>query len=158
MRRFLPWCFFLALLVAVLGALSGLNYWVFYEIQNRLEIRVTGKFTPDFFRTGFQIKNGSFFWKDKVQLVDGQVQVRYDPWTIFSQNGIRIIVKSDHADIRLLGNWAKWKGVESAHAELLYADFVLGSHRLTAINEIEVRSPSFQFVIKNIDRSTEVLV
>ncbi|MGI6240425.1 MAG: hypothetical protein ACOYJW_00605 [Candidatus Omnitrophota bacterium] len=157
MRRFLPLCFFLLLLVSVLGGLSGLNYWVFHEIQNRLEIRVTGRFTPDLFRTGFQIRHGSFFWKEKVQLVDGHVQVRYDPWTIFSRDGIRIILKSDYADIRLLGNWAKWKGVESARVELLDVDFVLGSHRLTAINEIEVRSSSFQFVIKNVDRSTGVL-
>ncbi len=146
-------------LVAVLGMAAflcvlslGVNYWAYTELQRRLEIRFAGKYVPVLFIPSFELRQGSFSWEDRVQLVDGNFKVTFDPLTLISQHGLRIIVTSHDSKIKFLGNWALQQGVETATVDSLMADVVLGRHGLSGINEVEVMSKSFQFSLRNADK------
>jgi hypothetical protein len=135
----------------------GLNFWVYQELQSRLKIRIDGKYVPSVFIPSFEVRNGSFTWEDRVRLVDGNFKVTFDPLTLVSQRGIRIILKGRSSKIRLLGSWAEQEGIADATVDSMLADLVLGRHGLTGINEVDVRSQSFQFSLKNADRKTSKL-
>lgn len=141
---------------SLLGVLSlGVNYWAFTELQKRLEIRVAGKYVPALFIPSFELRQGSFSWEDRVQLVDGNFKVTFDPLTLLSRRGLRIIVSSRESQIRLLGHWAQQQGIETARVDSMTADVVLGRRGLTGINEVEVRSKNFQFSLKNADKTEQ---
>jgi hypothetical protein len=138
-----------------LSALSvGLNFWVFHEIQSRLKIRMGGTYIPAIFIPSFEVRQGTFIWEDKVQLVDGNFKVTFDPLTLVSQRGIRIILTGKTSKIKFLGSWALQEGIENATVDSLIADIILGRRGLAGINEVEVRSQSFQFSLKNADKRT----
>ena len=136
-----------------LAALSlGLNFWVYHELQSRLKIRMGGKYIPAVFIPSFEVKRGTFTWEDKVQLVDGNFKVTFDPLTLVSQRGIRIILTGKSSKIKFLGSWALQEGVEDATVDSMIADIILGRRGLAGINEVDVRSQSFQFSLKNADK------
>jgi hypothetical protein len=137
----------------VLTVLSlGLNFWVYHELQSRLKIRMGGKYIPAIFVPSFEVKQGTFTWEDRVQLVDGNFKVTFDPLTLVSQRGIRIILTSKASKIKFLGSWALQEGIEEATVDSVIADIILGRRGLAGINEIEVKSQSFQFSLKNADK------
>jgi hypothetical protein len=148
----------LALVVAVFlvsGALSlGLNFWVYQELQSRLKIRMGGQYIPSVFVPSFEVKHGTFSWEDRVQLVDGNFKVTFDPLSLVSQRGIRIILTSKASKIKFLGSWALQEGIEDATVDSMLADIILGRRGLAGINEVEVLSQSFQFSLKNADKKT----
>ena len=138
-----------------LSALSlGLNFWVYHEIQSRLKIRMGGTYIPAIFIPSFEVKRGTFVWEDRVQLVDGNFKVTFDPLTLVSGRGIRIILTSKASKIKFLGSWALQEGIENATVDSMIADIVLGRRGLAGINEVEVKSQSFQFSLKNADNRT----
>ena len=138
-----------------LSALSlGLNFWVYHEIQSRLKIQMGGKYVPAIFIPSFEVKRGTFIWEDRVQLVDGNFKVTFDPLTLVSQRGIRIILTCKASKIKFLGSWALQEGIENATVDSLIADIILGRHGLSGINEVEIQSQSFQFSLKNADKRT----
>ncbi|MFA5159086.1 MAG: hypothetical protein WC484_01105 [Candidatus Omnitrophota bacterium] len=132
----------------------GLNFWVYHEIQSRLKIRMSGIYVPAIFIPSFEVKQGTFIWKDRVQLVDGNFKVTFDPLTLVSRRGIRIILESKASKIKFLGSWALQEGIENATVDSMIADIILGRRGLAGINEVEVRSQSFQFSLKNADKKT----
>jgi hypothetical protein len=139
----------------VLSALSlGLNFWVYHELQSRLKIRMGGTYIPAVFIPSFEVRHGTFIWEDRVQLVDGDFKVTFDPLTLVSQRGIRIILTSKASKIKFLGSWALQEGIENATIDFMIADIILGRRGLAGINEVEVRSQSFQFSLKNADTKT----
>lgn len=141
--------------IGVLSALSlGLNFWVYHELQSRLKIRMSGKYVPAVFIPSFEVRHGTFTWEDRVQLVDGNFKVTFDPLTLVSQRGIRIILTSKASKIKLLGGWAQQEGVENAAIDSMIADIILGRQGLTGINEVDVRSQSFQFSLKGVDKKS----
>ena len=87
-----------------------------------------------------------------MQLVDGNFKVTFDPLTLVSQRGIRIILTSYQSKIKFLGSWALQEGLEDATVDSLTADLLLDRRGLAGINEIEVNSQSFQFSLKNADK------
>lgn len=139
--------FLLAALVSL-----GVNFWVFKEIQKRLKVHLEGQYVPTVFVPSFRLEKGSFNWEDRVRLVEGSIKVGFDPLTLFSGRGMRIVVKSSGAKIKFLGNWAVQEGIEDATVDTLYADVILGRRGISGINEIEARSPKFQFSLKNVDK------
>ena len=146
----------IALVLAVFLGLSavslGLNFWVYHEIQSRLKIRMSGTYVPAIFIPSFEVRRGTFIWEDRVQLVDGNFKVTFDPLTLVSQRGIRIILTSKTSKIKFLGSWALQEGIENATVDFMIADITLGRRGLAGINEVEVRSQSFQFSLKNADK------
>jgi hypothetical protein len=146
----------IALVLVVLLGVSvlslGLNFWVYHEIQSRLKIRMGGKYIPAVFIPSFEVRQGTFVWDDRVQLVDGNFKVTFDPLTLIAQRGIRIILTSKGSKIKFLGSWALQEGIEDATVDFMVADIVLGRRGLAGINEVEVRSQSFQFSLKNADK------
>jgi len=132
----------------------GLNFWVYHELQSRLKIRVEGRYLPSVFLPSFEVQHGTFAWEDRVRLVDGNFKVTFDPLTLVSQRGMRIILTSRASKIRFLGSWALQQGVEDATVDFLLADIILGRRGLAGINEVEARSQSFQFSLKNADKRT----
>ena len=145
----------IALVLAVFGLMAalslGLNFWVYRELQSRLKIQMGGRYIPALFIPSFEVRNGTFTWEDRVQLVDGNFKVTFDPLTLVSQHGIRVILTSTASKIKLLGSWAQQEGVENAAVDSMVADILLGRHGLTGINEVEVKSRSFQFSLKGVD-------
>jgi hypothetical protein len=111
-----------------------------------------GQYIPAIFSPSFKVRQGTFSWEDRVQLVDGNFKVTFDPLTLVSQRGIRIILTSRASKIKFLGSWALQQGVEDATVDFLVADIILDRKGLAGINEVEVRSQSFQFSLKNADK------
>jgi hypothetical protein len=148
----------IAFVLAVLFGLSAvslaLNFWVYHEIQSRLKIRMGGDYVPAIFVPSFEVRHGTFLWEDRVQLVNGNFKVTFDPLTLVSRGGIRIILTSKASQIKFLGSWALQEGIENATVDFMKADIVLGRRGLAGINEVEVRSQSFQFSLKNADKKT----
>jgi hypothetical protein len=146
----------IALALAVSLGLSAmslcLNFWVYHELQARLKIRMGGQYIPALFIPSFEIRQGTFTWEDRVQLVDGNFKVTFDPLTLVSRRGIRIILKSKASKIKFLGSWALQEGIEDATVDSMVADIILGRRGLAGINEVDVRSQSFQFSLKNADK------
>ena len=68
----------IALVLAVFGLMAalslGLNFWVYRELQSRLKIQMGGRYIPALFIPSFEVRNGTFTWEDRVQLVIGQMQ------------------------------------------------------------------------------------
>lgn len=146
----LAWVALIGLLMSALSL--GLNFWVYRELQSRLKIQLAGRYMPALFIPSFEVRQGSFVWDDRVQLVDGNFKVTFDPLTLISQRGIRVILKSKASKIRFLGNWALQQGLEAATVDSLVADIILGRRGLAGINEVEVLSQTFQFSLKNADK------
>lgn len=148
----------LALVLAVVFILSALslalNFWVYYELQSRLKIRMGGTYVPAIFIPSFEVRRGTFVWEDRVQLVDGNFKVTFDPLTLVSRRGIRIILTGKTSKIKFLGSWALQEGIENATVDSMLADIILGRRGLAGINEVEVKSQSFQFSLKNADKRT----
>lgn len=146
----------IALILAVFGGLSAvslsLNIWVYHEIQSRLGIRMGGKYVPAILMPSFEVRQGTFIWEDRVQLIDGNFKVTFDPLTLVSRRGIRIILTSAASKIKFLGSWALQEGIGDATVDFMIADIILGRRGLAGINDIEVRSQSFQFSLKNADK------
>lgn len=138
------------LLVSLLSL--GFNFGVYCEIQKRLGIHLRGRYLPTLFLPRFKFYQGSFVWKNRVQLVRGDFELTFDPLTVFSKRGIRVIVTSKNCRIKLLGDWVLQGGVEAATVDSMIADIFLGRHGLTGVNQVEVQSPSFQFSLKNVDK------
>lgn len=131
------------------------NFWAYREIQSRLKIHVKGTYVPDVFIPSFEVKKATFVWEDKVELLDGDFKVTFDPLTLVAGKGIRIILTSRSSRIRFLGNWAVQEGIENASVDSMVADVVLGRRGLAGINEVEVKSSSFQFSLKNVDKKKQ---
>ncbi len=142
--------FFLALSVLSLGV----NYWAYVEIQKRLKVQMHGKYVPNILIPSFEVRAANFIWEDKVQLLAGDFKVNFDPLSMVSQRGLRIVVTSKGSQIKFLGSWALQEGIENATVDSMVADIVLGRRGLAGINEIEVLSPSFQFSLKNADKKS----
>ena len=149
-----PFALILAVFLGLSAVSLGLNFWVYHEIQSRLKIRMVGKYIPAIFTPSFEVRQGTFIWEDRVQLVDGNFRVTFDPLTLVSQRGIRIILTSKTSKIKFLGSWALQEGVEGATIDFMIADIILDRRGLAGVNEVEVRSPSFQFSLKNADKRT----
>ena len=113
-----------------------------------------GTYVPAIFIPSFEIRKGTFIWEDRVQLVDGNFKVTFDPLTLVSQRGIRIILTGKTSKIKFLGSWALQEGIENATVDSMLADIILGRRGLAGINEVEVQSQSFQFSLKNADKRT----
>lgn len=145
-----------ALVLAVLFGLSAvslvLNFWVYHEIQSRLKIRMGGTYVPAIFIPSFEVRHGTFIWEDRVELVNGNFKVTFDPLTLMSRGGIRIILTCKASQIKFLGSWALQEGIENATVDSMMADIILGRRGLAGINEVEVQSQSFQFSLKNADK------
>lgn len=148
--RRISWVLVVLLLLSVLSL--GLNVLVYHELQTRLKIRLGGTYVPAVFIPSFEVRHGTFTWEDRVQLVDGNFKVTFDPLTLLSRRGIRIILTSKTSKIKFLGSWALQEGIEHATVDSLLADIILGRHGLAGINEVDVHSQSFQFSLKNADR------
>ena len=142
----------LAVFCGLIAMSLGLNFWVYHEIQSRLKIRMGGQYVPAIFIPSFEIRQGTFIWDDRVELVDGNFKVTFDPVTLISQRGIRIILTSKSSKIKFLGSWALQEGLENATVDYMIADIILGRRGLAGINEVEVKSQSFQFSLKNADK------
>ena len=144
----------MAFFLGISAVSLGLNFWVYHEIQSRLKIRMGGTYVPAIFIPSFEVRQGTFIWEDRVQLVNGNFKVTFDPLTLVSQHGIRIILTSKASRIKFLGSWALQEGIENATVDSLTADIILGRRGLAGINEVEVQSQSFQFSLKNADKRT----
>lgn len=131
---------------------SGVNFGVYKEIQKRLSVQIEGRYIPNFFTPSFELRKGSFIWESKLQLIEGDFKVTFDPISLLTSQGIRIIVTSGGSRVKLLGDWAIQEGIEDAVVDSLVADIVLGRRGLASVNEVEVASKSFQFSLKNADK------
>ncbi|MFA6600413.1 MAG: hypothetical protein WC352_00180 [Candidatus Omnitrophota bacterium] len=149
MKRLIVAVLSAAVIAAALPPAAG--YWVFREVERRLDLRMTGDFVPVFFYPGFLVRNARFRWQDRVELLSGTLEVRYAPWSVFAGPLLRICLSSRGASIRLGGEWARMQGVEQAMVDVFEAELGLGPKGIREIYALEVRSPSFQFHVQKSD-------
>lgn len=133
----------------VSGGLSfGINAWVYSEVQKRLDIKIGGNYVPAIFLPSFTVKNANFLWKDKVKLVTGDLEASFNIFSVVSDKGVRIKIKSQNCDIKFVGKWANLQGVEDVLLKDFFADIAIDFNGISEIYQISAMSPEFQFSIK----------
>lgn len=127
----------------------GAEYWVFDQIQRRIEVRISGTWVPSLWKPSFTVKQAAFEWKDRVRFLSGDVKVDYDPWDLWARRNFRIRLLSENAAIQFLGEWGQLQGGEKMTVDKLFADIALDTQGLKEIYAAEVKSPSYQFQIQH---------
>jgi hypothetical protein len=140
--------FVAGLVILGLMASSGaVEIWVCHEIQARLHIKIEGKYDPMFFRPAFRIRDARFTWRQKVELLSGDLNVRYDLLKLVSSNQIRVRLSGRDLKVKLLGSWSKIQGIENAVIRNLDTGIAIGPGGLEKIDYLELDSDEFQFRI-----------
>lgn len=148
---------FLLVAATLMPPLAG--WWVWHELEHRMNVKISGRYSPAFFLPAFTIKDAAFEWDDKVKLVSGNLNVSYEPFSfLFARGGCALgsgdsllQVKLSGTGLRaeLMGEWAMMEGV---HGEVpidhFSAELGFGSDGLREISSLFIHSPAFQFQIK----------
>ena len=146
------WRIWVSVLVLWAFVPASLSYAVSTLLQHRLGIRVTGNFIPSLFVPNFSMKNASFEWKDKVQLVSGDLKVEYRPLSLLPWKRLRIRLSGKGFHVNLLGSWAKMQGVQNAVVDSFGADFEMDAREIREIYLLDAQSKAFQFHIQQSEK------
>lgn len=130
-------------------AFVAAQYWVFDQIQKRIEIQISGIWVPSVWKPAFKVRQAAFQWKERIRLLSGDVEVEYDPLDLWVRRNFRIRLSSTNARIQFLGDWSKLQGGGEMAVEKLFADIALDTKGLKEIYAVEVKSPSYQFQIQH---------
>jgi hypothetical protein len=148
-----PLIFLLAGLLIFLAAAPAVGGWVIKKrIERRLDLKMTGDYTPALFRPVFYLHNVTFEWRDRIKFLSGNLEVRYNPVDLFSGSKLRVKLSGKDFDIELLKDWAKVQGVENAAVDVFYADLEFDSRGLREIHAVDVQSKMFQFKIASSEK------
>lgn len=142
----LRWVVVLVVAAAAVPAVGGLA--VSHLIQRRLDLKVEGIFVPIPFFPAFYLRDARFHWKDRVELLSGDLKVDYDPASFVAGRILRVRLSGNHLEIRLLGRWAELEDTEHAQVDQFHAGLGFGPQGLEEIDSVRLQSPTFQFQIR----------
>ncbi len=148
-KWFKPIAFVLVLAVLIPPVVG---YGVFRRLQSRLKLKIQGQYAPVLFLPEFKVKNASFRWEDKVELMAGDIRVEYRPLSVFWGDNLCVKVSGAGVKVKLLGSWAAMQGVQDSTVETFEADLGISAKGLKEILGVEIVSPQFQFRIKKSDK------
>jgi len=122
-------------------------------IQKWAELKIQGQYRPVPFLPRFHIKEASFTWADKVELVSGHLVFYFDPFYFLKFNRIRVQIKSQGVQAKLLGRWAEIQGEEDVLLTSFYADLGFAAKGLDEIYRVSADGPKFQFQVHQAESS-----
>lgn len=125
----------------------GSSFFVRMKLEHLLKAEVKGNFVPVPGVPTFYFKNADFEWEHKVKFVSGDLKVEYDLFSLLRRS-LRIKISGKYLQIKLLGDWAAMEGVQDATLDSLYADLEFDQHGIRELNQVEAKSPKFQFHVK----------
>ncbi len=101
------------------------------------------------FTPRFKVKNASFVWNDKVELLQGNFDIQLDPLAWIRDRVWAMSLQGDGSKLRFLGEWLKKTGVSEIQTTKLRLalDFYDGDIR--EIHQVEVVAPDYQFQIQS---------
>lgn len=140
-----------SLSVVLIGLMAfGLQiskYCAYDLIQKHLQTQIHGRFEPGLDLFEFKIKHARFEIRNKVQVEDADLEIRYQFVSIFPPR-LRLQVLSRSALIYLQERWFREYPVEKARIDQFYVDFLLDSEGIRTVYEMIAKSPAFKFEIK----------
>lgn len=119
------------------------------HIEKKYSIVLVGKKTFSFLSPHIKITRAAFIWADKVELVEGDLDVEVNAWEWLTTRIWTMKLVADGAALRFVGDWLKKTGVESVRATRLRVDIDWDDHGIHEIHAVELISPQYQFQIKN---------
>ncbi len=126
---------------------AGAGWMVNQRLMHRLKIEGSAEYRPEWFRPSYELRNAQVVWRERVKILSGSVRVEYDLLSVLG-GVLRVRISGRGVQARLLGEWAKIQGVEETPVESFYAQLGVGREGLRAVEEVDVRSPAFQFRIR----------
>lgn len=151
----MPKKFFYVLFLAMILLIGPVfsSAFVYQKLQKNMKIHIDGSFRPFLLLPAFRIHHAHFVWKEKVELVSGDLTVRYNP-VFFLPPSLRVRIEGHRLKAKFLGGWARQAGVENLDPDYFYADLGLDREGIREIYAIEARGPKFQFRIKKSETLT----
>ncbi|MBI3306693.1 MAG: hypothetical protein HYZ84_02645 [Candidatus Omnitrophica bacterium] len=137
---------FIFLLIIVIGPVFS-SVLAYQKLQKNMKIHIDGNFIPFPLFPGFQVREAYFTWRDKVELISGNLNVRYN-LVFFLPSSFRIRVQGRSLQVKLLGSWAAQEGIQNLNLDFFEADLGLDRSGIREIYGIEAISPQFQFRVK----------
>lgn len=151
----MPKKFFYVLLLAMILLIGPVfsSAFVYQKLQKNMKIHIDGNLRPFLLLPAFRIHHAHFVWKEKVELVSGDLTVRYNP-VFFLPSNLRVRIQGEALKAKFLGGWAEQQGMQDLDLDYFYADLGLKQGGIREIYAIEVRGPKFQFRIKKSETLT----
>ncbi len=130
----------LALLFASIFFFPTVGYVIFSLLDHQMGERIQGRYDAVFFRPAFRIHDLKFNLPGKARVESGTVEVAYDPMTLISPSGIRLVLNAKELPVELafapLGQNLKKITLDQFHA-----DVRLLNGELREIYSLEIVSP-----------------
>ncbi len=143
----------LALLLT--AAAAGLVVWfciqswvipplVIRRAEKALEIKISGKVRPVFFKSQFAIEGIETDWDRKIRIFSGRMQIDYDLTGLWGGR-LHLAISGQQVAAELLSDWASMAGGQNVVFETIFADLVIDRHGLREVRALQAESPSIQF-------------
>ena len=149
-KRILNLALFSFLFVTVIFPAAG--FWVWQEVQGRMGVKISGRYSPVLFSFSFILHGARFEWDEKVKFISGDLKVDFEPLSLLSGSLLRIRLQSQNSEIELLGEWAELEGVRRVKLDRVEAHLGLAREGLRDIYFLDVRSPSLQFHLQESEK------
>ena len=143
--------FIFFLILITFGPMAA-GLWVKHEIERHMKMPVTGTYVPLPLQPAFILRNVHFEWKNKVELLSGDLRVDYRPVSLLPGIPLRVRLSSAKIAARLAGDWARTEGVQDIILNRFEADLSFGRKGIREIYGVEASSPQFQFRIRNSEK------
>lgn len=147
MRRFLGRWLALVIWGAVLVTLinTGTGFWALKRLERKAGTPIRGTFFPHFFQPAFTLKDPNVGWQKRFQLLSGNIQVHYDPLSLFPGRKFRVQIGGRDLTVRFGDEWAKSQGLSEVKIDRVQADFAFSDQEDPEIFLLDVQSPELQF-------------
>lgn len=129
--------------------ISALPVLFIRQMEHKYAIILKGERNLVLFTPRFKVKNASFVWNDKVELLQGNFDIQLDPLAWIRDRVWAMSLQGDGSKLRFLGEWLKKTGVSEIQTTRLRLalDFYDGDIR--EIHQVEVVAPDYQFQIQS---------
>ncbi len=117
------------------------------HIEKKYALKLNGKKSLALILPKAKIKQASFIWNEKVELMGGDFEVEVDPF-LWLQSGIwSMRLKGDGARLRFLGDWLKKTGVSEVETTRLRLALQFSNDGIQDIDTVDLVSPNYQLQI-----------
>jgi len=119
------------------------------QIERKHEIVLMGERSPILIQPRFRVKNASFIWKNRVELVQGDFEIKLDPWAWLKSRVWAMSLQGDGSKLRFLGDWLRKTGVKEVQTTRLRLELDFADGEIRDIRQVEVVSPNYQLQIQS---------
>ena len=131
------------LLVSLLNPLAG--HVALKRLEKKAGAPIRGTFIPHVLFPAFTLKNASFDWQGRFQVVSGTVEVRYNPLFLIPGQKFRVWIEARKLPVRFSGGLAESQGFSRATLEHVVADMAFPHKGSPEIFLLDIHSPEMTF-------------